>query len=99
MPPWCSDIAGVPESEVCLQRIPSKYKTYYVTRLKQSNPILVLTTIYQVLLYVYYDVQQRDGDRSSGIEGMVIGTRTTHEESVMQAIGQVRIRNCFGVSI
>ena len=69
---WCSHIAGVP--------LPSKYKTYYVTRLKQSNPILVLTTIYQVQLNVYSVVLQRDGEWSSGREGTVIGARTAREE-------------------
>ena len=35
---------------------------------------------------MYYDVYQRDGEWSSGHEGTMIGARTTHEESVMQAI-------------
>ena len=71
----------------CLNFISALYLAFIPPSQIQSNPILVLTTIYQVLLYVYYDVQQRDGDRSSGREGTVIGARTAHEESVMQAIG------------
>ena len=54
---------------------------------KTELPILVLTTIYQVWLYVYSVVLQRDGEWSSGREGTVIGARTAREESVMQAIG------------
>ena len=35
---------------------------------------------------MYSVVLQRDGEWSSGREGTVIGARTAHEESVMQAI-------------
>ena len=53
---------------------------------KTKLPILVLTTIYQVWLYVYSVVLKRDGELSSGREGTGIGARTAHEESVMRAI-------------
>ena len=51
-----------------------------------KEPILVLTTIYQIWLYVYSVVLKRDEEWSSGRKGMVIGAQIAREESVMPAI-------------